>query len=129
MTTATDQRASDADHMPAGQPRGSGVKPSHSTSRPANELLCLVTIAVLIVVAAVAALAVTTRVVVLVGALALLFLALAAVIAEVLRLASDDEPATSRRQPPVRFPASSSAASPSTHAPTSLPADNARSCA
>jgi threonine/homoserine/homoserine lactone efflux protein len=81
-------------------------------------LLCLVAIAVFIVVAAIALLAVTTRVVVLVGALLLLFLALAAVIAEVLRLASDDAPAKGRRRPRPWLPSSSSPGSPSADTPT-----------
>ena len=54
-------------------------------------LLYLVTVAVLTVVAAVSVLAITTHVVALVGALTLLFLALGAVVAEVMRLGSDDE--------------------------------------
>ena len=57
-------------------------------------LLYLVTVAVLAVVAAVSLLAITTHVVALVGALALLFLALGAVVAEVMRLGSDDEQPT-----------------------------------
>jgi hypothetical protein len=54
----------------------------------------VVTIAVLVVLGAIAALAVTTGVAVLIGAVALLLLALAAVVGEVMRLASDDEPST-----------------------------------
>jgi hypothetical protein len=73
------------------------MNPSNSPTRPSNELLFLVTIAVGAVVASIAAIALTGHVVFLVLALALLFVALAAVIAEVVKLASDDEDG-SRRQ-------------------------------